>query len=182
MTCIFSMSATSTNILMSQRWNGNYFSDETLQNIGLHIQAGHEQDEAAHKQDEAAHKQDGPVCAHPVFKSTTFEVLDLTGQHTVTISFCGCSGAPHQRVQLLRLGWFPATTNRPNTAFTFDLLNTFQLINLQGKLSVYDFYQSLLHKTDNMGVARASILDLSKFSIPVSLYVSPYLFQDLRGV
>lgn len=43
---------------------------------------------------------------------------------------------------------------RPNSAFTFDVLNTFQLLNLQGKLSAHDFYQALVHKTDNLGISR----------------------------
>ncbi|KZP18044.1 hypothetical protein FIBSPDRAFT_717468, partial [Athelia psychrophila] len=125
-----------------QRWNGTYFEDETLQNIGLQIQLGHD-------------GQDCPAPA-PLTKSTDFEVIDTSGQHTVTISFCGCPGFGvshyHPRIQLLRMQWLPATTDRPNTAFTFDVLNTFQLLSLQGKLSAYDFYQSLVHKTDNLGI------------------------------
>ncbi|KZP28679.1 hypothetical protein FIBSPDRAFT_728847 [Athelia psychrophila] len=121
-----------------QRWQGTYFADESLQNIGLEVQVGHEDTD----------------CNNPIPKSITFEVVDMSGQHTVTLSFCGCPGAAHPRVQLLRIGWFPASVDRPNTAFTFDMLNTFQLLNLQGKLSAYDFYHSLLHKTDNMGIQR----------------------------
>lgn len=48
---------------------------------------------------------------------------------------------------------FPASPDRPHTAFTFDVLNTFQLLNLQGKLSVYNFYHSLVYKTDNLGIS-----------------------------
>lgn len=95
---------------------------------------------------------DGAHCPFPVQKSTDFEILDVSGQHTITVWFCGCFGAPHERVQLLRTEWFPASTYQPNSAFTFDVLDTFQLINLQGKLSAHDFYQSLIHKTDNLGI------------------------------
>lgn len=108
-----------------------------MQNIGLEVHLGH----------------NGSECTAPISKSINFEVLDLTGQHTVTIFFCGCPGAPPIHVQLLRAGWFPASTERPNTVFTFDVLNTFQLLNLQGKLSAYDFYQSLVHKTDNLNIS-----------------------------
>jgi hypothetical protein len=54
-------------------------------------------------------------------------------------------------MQLLQSTWFPASLDRPQTAFTFDVLDTFQLLNLQGKISAYDFYYSLDHKTDNTG-------------------------------
>ncbi|KAF7965909.1 hypothetical protein HWV62_40974 [Athelia sp. TMB] len=97
---------------------------------------------------------DGSQCPSPTLKSTDFEILDLSGQHTITVYFCGCFGAPHERIQLLRTKWFPASTSQPNSAFTFDVLNTFQLISLQGKLSAYDFYQALMHKTDNLGITR----------------------------
>lgn len=140
-----------TNILY-QRWNGLYFSNETLQNIGLKIQLGH----------------DGADCAAPAAKSTDFEVLDTSGQHTITLSFCGCPGAPHPRVQLLRSQWFPATTNRPNSAFTFDVLNMFQLLNLQGKISAYDFYESMMRKTDNLGISRCKVKGASTTPLRVS--------------
>lgn len=39
----------------------------------------------------------------------------------------------------------------PRTAFTLDLLNTFHLITLQGKLSVYDFYRAIDRKSNNDG-------------------------------
>lgn len=115
-----------------------FFASETLQNIGQEIQLGH----------------DNNICPAPISKSTDFEILDVSGQHTVTLAFCGCPGAQHPRIQLLRAQWFPASMEQPNSAFTFDVLNTFQLLNLQGKLSAHDFYQALLHKTDNFGISR----------------------------
>ncbi|KZP18442.1 hypothetical protein FIBSPDRAFT_893441 [Athelia psychrophila] len=85
---------------------GTYFADESLPNIGLEVQVGHEDTN----------------CNNPIPKATTFEVVDTSGQHTVTLSFCGCPGAAHPMVPC--------------------------------KLSAYDFYHSLLHKTDNMGIQR----------------------------
>lgn len=46
---------------------------------------------------------------------------------------------------------YPATTVTPRTVFTTDFLNTFHLLTLQGKLSLYDYYQSIVRLTDNMG-------------------------------
>lgn len=156
MTSVFNFSS---NIY--QRWNGAFFSSETLQNIGQQIQIGHDDD----------------GCPAPTSKSTNFEVLDTSGQHTVTVTFCGCPGAQHPRVQLLRMQWFPASMERPNSAFTFDLLNTFQLLNLQGKLSAHDFYWALVHKTDNLGISRHTDSDVSTTGLRVSSYIYVCIVQ-----
>ena len=47
--------------------------------------------------------------------------------------------------------WYPASFNRPRTAFTFDLLETYHKVTLQGKLNLYDFYHSIMQKSDNQG-------------------------------
>lgn len=96
----------------------------------------------------------------------------MTGQHTITLSFCDCNGCPPRRFQLLRMQWFPGTVDRPRTAFTFDCLNTFQLINLQGKLSAYDYYLSLMRKSDNLGV-----LGLKVCTAPISNIVQLLTFD-----
>ena len=123
-------------ILISiQHWNSSYFADFTLQQLGLYVHLGHE----------------FPSCPYADPAIRDFTVVDVSGIHTVNLHFCGCVGAPHHCLQLLAASWFPASLDRPQTAFTFDVLDTFQLINLQGKTSAYDFYYSLDHKTDNTG-------------------------------
>ncbi|GBE89394.1 hypothetical protein SCP_1600550 [Sparassis crispa] len=42
----------------------------------------------------------------------------------------------------------------PRTAFTFDYLNTFHLLTLQGKLNLYDYYKAILRKMDNTGLEK----------------------------
>lgn len=54
--------------------------------------------------------------------------------------------------QLLRMQWFPATCERPQTVTTFECLSLFHLLTLQGKLTAYDFYMALVHLTDNYGI------------------------------
>ena len=62
------------------------------------------------------------------------------------------NGVPREHYrQLLRMRWYPASFNRPKTAFTFDLLETYHKVTLQGKLNLYDFYHAIMHKTDNQG-------------------------------
>jgi hypothetical protein len=90
---------------------------------------------------------------HLAFKG--FTVVDISGVHQVNINYCGCN-PEHPldvRIQLLRRQWFPATTSRPQTVFTFHCLNTFHESTLQGKGNLYDFYHMLIRKTDNANIA-----------------------------
>ncbi|KAI0245298.1 hypothetical protein BJV78DRAFT_1277455 [Lactifluus subvellereus] len=117
-------------------WNGHFFAMVTLQSLGLCVQLGH----------------GGAPCPLPSAGPKTFCVFDTTGVHHISVNFCDCqmNGIIHQCTQLLRARWFPATFNRPKTAFTFDCLDTFHELTLQGKTPLYDFYHTVLHKTDNL--------------------------------
>lgn len=67
------------------------------------------------------------------------------------MQFCGCStDAEDLRDynQLLDARLFPATFSHPQTAFTFLLLDTLDVLTMRGKLSVYDYYHSLRSLTD----------------------------------
>ena len=75
--------------------------------------------------------------------------------------FCKCSknGFLESFRQLLRVGWYPASVLRPQTVFTFDLLDTYHKISLQGKLNLYDFYHAIMQKTDNRGSSKPKVGD-----------------------
>jgi len=100
----------------------------TLASLGLRIQLGH----------------DGGPCPCPSHGPQNFKfiVFNISGAHAVNIDYCGCTlDKPlDKRVQLLRKQWFPATLSRPQTVFTFDCLETFHELTLQGKVNLYDFY------------------------------------------
>ena len=86
-------------------------------------------------------------------------VVDLSGHHVVCVRFCKCSksGFLENYRQFLRTDWYPATVRRPQTAFTFDLLDTYHKISLQGKLNLYDFYNAIMQKTDNHGSSKVVV-------------------------
>jgi hypothetical protein len=67
--------------------------------------------------------------------------------------------------QLLRERWFPATLARPQTVFTFDCLETFHELTLQGKTSLYDYYHTLLRRSDNANLGNP-IVSLILLSSP----------------
>jgi len=60
-------------------------------------------------------------------------------------------------VQLLRFGWFPATFERPKTAFTFDLLKLFHKVTLQGKTTLYDFYMAIIQLSDSLEIDKSTV-------------------------
>lgn len=121
-----------------QLWNGSCFSKTTLKDLGLRIQLGH----------------GGAACGCPLRSPLDFNVIDVTGFHLLAIDFCDCrrDGILHRRTQLLHAGWFPATFNRPQTVFTFNILSMFHELTLQGKTTVYDFYYAIVHLNDNAGL------------------------------
>jgi hypothetical protein len=115
-----------------------------MQSLGLHIYLGH----------------NGTPCPVPGDFVKNFTVIDITGVHCIDVQFCGCYRSPdgsHNRIQLLRTRLLPPTHIRPTTAFTFELLNTFHLLTLQGKINAYDFYLALVRKTDNTGLMAVNV-------------------------
>ena len=83
-------------------------------------------------------------------------VLHVNGVHVVDVQFCSCRGSP-RRVALLRMSWWPATPLEPRTCATFALLRQFHLLNLQGKMTAYDYYAALELLTDNTGLERLPV-------------------------
>ena len=83
--------------------------------------------------------------------------------HQINLCYCGCHqeiGGSRLHIQLLRARLFPSTASSPRSAFTFDVLDTFHLLTLQGKISAYDFYTALVHKSDNAGLLNMKVRSL----------------------
>lgn len=74
--------------------------------------------------------------------------MDVSGFHCVNFDFCDCGLGPPRYIQLLRARLFPTSTERPQTAYTFDILDTFLELSLQGKTNTYDFFIAIVLKTD----------------------------------
>ncbi|KAJ7225301.1 hypothetical protein GGX14DRAFT_556103 [Mycena pura] len=75
-------------------------------------------------------------------------VLDNNGIHELAVDFCGCIGAPSIVAQLLNIGWFPATVKELETCATLSLLRRFHVLNLQARVTAYDFYNALVVSSD----------------------------------
>jgi hypothetical protein len=118
-------------------WRDGFYQRTSLQELGLSFYLGHQHTPCPSAE-----------------SSQQILVVDVNGIHNLNIEFCACKQTPgwvdYYR-QLLRMRWYPATFDRPQTVFTFDLLDTYHKLTLQGKLNLYDFYSSIVQKTDNCG-------------------------------
>jgi CxC2 like cysteine cluster associated with KDZ transposases len=119
-----------------QMWNGLFFQRTTLRDLGLRVQLGHAY---------------GRSCPSRFPANSNFRVIHSNGIHQVAIDQCRCYDVPLNK-QLLRIGWWPATPLEPRTAATFEVLKHFHILNLQGKVTGYSFYQTLEYQTDNTGL------------------------------
>ena len=127
------------HIICLQKWTGIAFQETSLFALGLTIQLGH---------------RDGSMCSNPTAARRDFSVFHINGRHTVSLSFCACdrAGTSGSFVQqLLRFELYPATHYEPHTAFSFRLLEHYHIQSLQGKVSMFDYYESLDRLTDNTG-------------------------------
>ncbi|KAJ7223218.1 hypothetical protein GGX14DRAFT_532116 [Mycena pura] len=55
-------------------------------------------------------------------------------------------------MQLLRAGWYPSTTERPQTCATFTCLDTYHALLQKSKTTAYDYYGTLEYLTDGSGI------------------------------
>ena len=120
-----------------------FFEPTTLKNIRLCIQLGHRVGERC----------SNPSCA----AGDNFVVVDEDGVHQVGLDYCDCEKAKHVVTQLLCACWYPATSTAPKLAATFNVLEFFQLLSFESKASVFEFYYTLMQRTDNTGTTKVPV-------------------------
>jgi hypothetical protein len=106
-------------------------------------------------------------CTNPQCSTKPFTIIHVNGIHIHNLAYCGCSTAGKfgtQFQQLIRRRLFPATTLDPQTACSFLLLRSGQLLSLQSKLSLYDYYICIEKLTDATGTAGVNVSRYSSYS------------------
>ncbi|KAJ7820051.1 hypothetical protein B0H13DRAFT_1661106, partial [Mycena leptocephala] len=133
MSCVLSSHAL-TPLHRLQEWNGQFWTVVTLESLGSVYQLGH----------------GGHLCPHPAPTVRTMVVMDTEYIHTVKYRFCACdkSDRAANLEQLLRNGWYPATTVDPAMCATFPALDLYRLLNVVGNINVHDFVGTLERKTN----------------------------------
>lgn len=129
-----------------QSWQNGFFNRTSLHSLGFTCHLGHRGDPC-------------PIQSPP----HTITIVDANGWHKVKVTFCACDISTPWRDryrQLLRMRWYPASFKRPRSAFTFDLLETYHKLTLQAKVNLYDFYHSIMQKSDNEGRSKPMVSDM----------------------
>ncbi|KAF8215193.1 hypothetical protein K438DRAFT_1562232, partial [Mycena galopus ATCC 62051] len=121
-----------------------FFHPRTVRDLGLVYQIGH---------------PPGETCdwVRLTRAGKDFVVLHNNGIHVIDIEFCGCAGAPSEVDQLLNIGWYPATSKEPGTAASLCLLRRFHKLNLQARVTAYDFYNTLQLLTNGSGLKKPPV-------------------------
>ncbi|KAJ7683938.1 hypothetical protein B0H14DRAFT_2422270, partial [Mycena olivaceomarginata] len=121
-----------------EEWDGTSFQRRTLKSLGVRIQLGHVL---------------GDPCPNPAPASgDDFVIITSRTIDEVGLDYCDCSQATAKPIQLLRMRLYPATGTNPRSAATFAALRRFAHLTLESKCSVYEFYNSLAHETNNTGL------------------------------
>ncbi|KAJ7694502.1 hypothetical protein B0H14DRAFT_2283807, partial [Mycena olivaceomarginata] len=109
------------------KWNREFFVSLTLNELDIEarVQLGH---------------LPGSFCPRSL---KDFVIIDTLGVRVVKLSFCGCDSQIAHRQQLMRACLWPATSIDPKTGATFNVIRLFKVQNCLGKISSYDFVQSL---------------------------------------
>ena len=112
-------------------WSGTHFKCTSLSSIGAALCLGHH----------------GEKCRnHLPGPGRNSVIVHTNGIHQVCIEYCRCEDVP-EAVQLAQSKLFPATMERPRTAFTFAVLNDFHVHSLTSKKSALDYVDALRKHT-----------------------------------
>lgn len=120
-----------------QQWRGSSFENVSLCDLGFVFILGH------------SCSGDGCPDDGNFFGDRRMTLIHVNGVFEHCVRFCRCLGAMSEHEQLFKHRLFPSTFDRPETAFTFDLLDYFSVDSMECKTSAQSFFQKLRRVTDN---------------------------------
>lgn len=92
-------------------------------------------------------------------------VVDSHGIQDVRVRFCGClvdnGGAIPDATQLLEAGMWPASWDKPRTAFTLQVMREYHLLAMQAHTNALDFFNVIKRLTDDIAPDEADVCNLS---------------------
>ena len=135
----------STDFILEVEWY--FFEDTTLTALGLILQLGHYVNK---------------TCPNPSSLQDLM-VFDLSRVHRLVVWYSSCGGFGDnvpKHIQLfcvhwfpvMIVHWFPVMIVRLLTTFTFNLLNFFHKLQNQNKCNPYNFYHTIIRRTDAAGL------------------------------
>jgi CxC2 like cysteine cluster associated with KDZ transposases len=150
-----------------KKWTGTFFDRSDLGDMGLTINLGHggnlcpgyktglphtvidEQriwDEDSND-DESLEELLPGMDSFQQTHGLTF--VTSSGVFKRPVKWCICPNAPSTHLQLLRMRFFPASLQKPSTAFTFDVLKLFHIDVMESKTAARSFYSKLQRMTNS---------------------------------
>jgi hypothetical protein len=144
------------------QWNGTFFQDSCLANVGLVMHLGHNGERCPSATDhldlfdgdeweDEIDPDDAPSMSLPRLQPTkdTMVIVDRSGVHRLIVTCCECPEAQTADIQMFRAGLFPASFSKPKTAFTFSVLNDYLLDNLECGTTAMNYYSKLRRMTSS---------------------------------
>jgi hypothetical protein len=119
-----------------QQWKDGSFENISLCDLGAVFALGHS-------------SSDGCCGDGDLFGDRRMTVVHVNGVFDVCIRFCRCRGAFLDHEQLFRHRLFPSSFERPETAFTLDVLDYYGIDAMECKTSAQSFFQKLRRVTNN---------------------------------
>jgi hypothetical protein len=97
------------------------------------------------------HSNSGHYCQDDgdLFGDRRMTLIHVHGIFQLCVRFCRCQGASPEHEQLFRHRLFPSSFNRPETAFTLDVLDYYGIDAMECKTSAQSFFQKLRRVTNN---------------------------------
>jgi hypothetical protein len=154
-----------------QRWNGKFFAPTTLLKQGHLMHLGHRghicpnnigiDDVWEDKEEEDVEvepvqldgidliEDSGKGWAGQTLDDGSLHIVHTTGVFKTRVRWCGCQDAPDRAIQLFQMMLFPASLQRPGTAFTFDVLDYFYIDAMECKTAAASFVKKVGRLTNN---------------------------------
>lgn len=142
-----------------EKWDQDFYRSTTLNALGFVLRLGHSGQPCPTSQ-----SQNGDFAAN--FWSTrshcVIEIVHTTGVFRHTVELCSCHPNLDAHAQLFNAQVMPSTFVSPQTAFTFQVLEAFQIANLEGKVSAFSYFQQIRRATNNAFPALVPVGTLCK--------------------
>lgn len=74
-------------------------------------------------------------------------MVDTSGVHRFRVHLCECPNRKDNDLQYFEMGLFPASLEKPKTAFTFRVLDDLRLTNLECHTPYRSYWKTLVRKT-----------------------------------
>ena len=119
-----------------QEWRNGSFETVSLCDLGYVFTLGH--------------SSSGRRCPdNDVFGDRRMTIIHVNGIFEHCVRFCKCLGANSEHIQLFDHRLFSSTFDRPETAFTLDVLDYYGIDAMEYKTSAQSFFQKLRRVSNN---------------------------------